>query len=525
VLIAVLVSADFSYNPLEDTMLKNTIYARITSSLMVVPVIACLLFPSLPARAGQAPAPALTGPSAPPASVVKLIFIHHSTGENWLADGNGGLGIALGNNNYFVSDTNYNWGHNSVGSRTDITNWLEWFRSADTPTYMTDLYAESEQHSSYTRSQTVPGGANEIIMFKSCFPNSALDGAPNDTPSDVVGLTVGHAKYVYNQLLIYFQQHPEKLFVVLTAPPLSDPTYAANARAFNQWLVNDWLSQNSYTLKNVAVYDFYNVLTSNGGSSTVNDLNSDNGHHHRWWNGAVQHKTDGGANVLAYPSYDDHPSRAGNLKATAEFVPMLNVFYNKWKSYRLTVNVVSNNASKGGGRIYNNGTTLIDCSNTGSNPAQATGTCWADLASGANVTLIQSPGSDSTLATWSGACSGTGPCEVATIAADTTITATFPYSSMAKVTSSGHGHESLVSAYTDAAASDTILARAVTFIDGSAGSLVTLNSGKFINLLGGLDAYYSATDGYTTIRNALAIRNGRLNVLGGIKIQQNLIVN
>lgn len=43
----------------------------------------------------------------PPSSPVSLIFIHHSVGENWLADSNGKLGITLRNNNYFVSDTNY----------------------------------------------------------------------------------------------------------------------------------------------------------------------------------------------------------------------------------------------------------------------------------------------------------------------------------------------------------------------------------------------------------------------------------
>jgi len=519
--------------PREDTMLQNTICSRIASRLMIVPVIVGLLSLSAPvslARAGQSQASLPTDSATPPASTVKLIFIHHSTGENWLTDGNGDLGIALGSNNYFVSDTNYGWGPNAIGNNTDIPNWLEWFRSDDTPTYMAELYAESGQNSSYTRTLTDPGGANEIIMFKSCFPNSNLSGNPEDPPSAADDwYTVGHSKYVYNQLLLYFQQHPEKLFVVITAPPLSSSSTSSgnadNARAFNQWLVNDWLSQNSYTLKNVAVFDFYNVLTSNGGSSTVNDLNSVNGNHHRWWNEAVQHKTDGGTNFLAYPSGDDHPSRAGNLKATGEFVPMLNVFYNRWKTasnptFRLTVNVVSDNATKGGGRIYNNGTTLIDCSNTGSNATLATGTCWADLAPGANMTLIQSPDGDSTPATWSGgACSGAGLCEVAAIAADTTITATFPYSSMAKVTSSETGYESLVSAYNYAAATDTIQARAVTFIEGSAGSAVTLNDSKTINLFGGLDAYYSATGGHTTIRNALEIRSGRLNVLGGIKIQ------
>ena len=59
----------------------------------------------------------------PPAQPVRLIFIHHSTGENWLADGNGGLGVALRDNNYFVSDTNYGWGPDSIGDATDIGNW------------------------------------------------------------------------------------------------------------------------------------------------------------------------------------------------------------------------------------------------------------------------------------------------------------------------------------------------------------------------------------------------------------------
>jgi hypothetical protein len=78
------------------------------------------------------------------------------------------------------------------------------------------------------------------------------------------------------------------------------------------------------------------VLTTNGGTALVNDLNSSTGNHHRWWNNAVQHKTDGdndvSPNVLEYPSGygDDHPSTAGNLKATAEFVPLLNLAYNRW---------------------------------------------------------------------------------------------------------------------------------------------------------------------------------------------------
>jgi hypothetical protein len=37
-------------------------------------------------------------------------------------------------------------------------------------------------------------------------------------------------------------------------------------------------------------------------------------------------------NTEYYPSEDDHPSRQGNQKATQEFLPILNIFYNRWKS-------------------------------------------------------------------------------------------------------------------------------------------------------------------------------------------------
>jgi hypothetical protein len=258
-----------------------------------------------------------TDNSNPPDEVVKLVFIHHSTGENWLTDGYGDLGRTLGENNYFVSDTNYGWGPDSIGDRTDIPNWTEWFASANTPTYMDALFNEMEQHSSYTRTLPDPGGENQIIMFKSCFPNSALEGSPNDPPGSYEELSVSGAKYVYNTILPYFATHPEKLFIVITAPPLSDSTYSENARAFNQWLVNNWLAENNYALNNVAVFDFYNILT---------DPNA----HHRVKDGQIKHVS-GTRNTLFYPSGDDHPSVEGSRKATEEFLPMLNVFYHRWK--------------------------------------------------------------------------------------------------------------------------------------------------------------------------------------------------
>jgi len=282
--------------------------------------------------------------ATPPAEPTRLIFIHHSTGENLLADGNGALGTALRKNGYFVSDTNYGWGPDSIGDATDIGHWWQWFRGPTSTTYLNALYAEGEQHSSYSRLPAAPSGENAIVVFKSCFPNSALQGDPADPvpPIDSNPLkgqdsgspahTVANAKGIYLSLLDYFRTRQDKLFIALTAPPLSDAANAANARAFNQWLVTDWLKD--YPYRNVAVFDFYNVLTTNGGTSGVNDLNRATGNHHRLYTGILQHKTDGdndaSPNTLEYRSGDDHPSRAGNLKATAEFMPLLNLFYHCW---------------------------------------------------------------------------------------------------------------------------------------------------------------------------------------------------
>lgn len=267
-----------------------------------------------------------------PSSPVKLIFIHHSCGENWLSDTHGGLGIAFRDNNYFASDTNYTWGENDIGSNTDIGHWYEWFLGSSSNTYLSDLYNESSQHSSYSRLSADPGGENKVIMFKSCFPNSYLGGSTTDAPTagnnplrgqDAYSphMTAGNAKGIYNDLLTYFASRQDKLFIAVTAPPLAtndtDSAHAANARALNNWLVNTWLKNYSYN--NVAVFDFYNVLTATN-------------NHHRFINGAVEHVITTPSNTSAYASgpYDSHPNATGNKKATAEFIDLLNVFYNRW---------------------------------------------------------------------------------------------------------------------------------------------------------------------------------------------------
>lgn len=253
-----------------------------------------------------------------PENSVQLIFIHHSTGENWLSDDNGQLGMALQNNNYSVSDTNYGWGPDSIGDRTDIGNWWEWFRGPDSDDYLATLYQESEQNSEYSRIFPGSGEENVIIMFKSCFPNSALDGNASDTPpsisknnlkgesSDSEYHTIANAKGIYIDILKYFETQQDKLFIVITAPPLGRNSTSAqqsnNAREFNNWLTSEWLE--NYEYDNVAVFDFYDVLTDHGRSNYL-EFSDD--------------------------PWDDHPSQEGNRNATEEFIPFLNDAYQTWQ--------------------------------------------------------------------------------------------------------------------------------------------------------------------------------------------------
>jgi hypothetical protein len=172
---------------------------------------------------------------------------------------------------------------------------------------------------------------------------------------------------------------------------------------------------------------------------------------------------------------------------------------------RLTMTVVSDTPQKGGGSVHSD-PTGISCYGAGSDPAGMSGTCSADFSPGSTVTLMQTPDSNSTWATWSAAGCGTNQsCQVVMNGAKN-VTATFPYAYMARVNSSGNRFDTLVEALSGAAATDTILAREVTF----SGDLTL--AGKFITLMGGLSAWYLPQNAWTTLNGKLILQSGSLTV-------------
>jgi|GEM_PF-839110 len=233
----------------------------------------------------------------PNSETVNLIFIHHSVGENWLNDG---LNDMLNDNNYHVADTYYGW--SDMGDRTDTVDWPNWFNDDVMPS----VYRKLDNETAYNNIEPAPG-ENTIIMFKSCFPNSE------------VGRSIDDEKAVYNSLLDYFEKHTDKMFVLITPPPMQRISKADNTRELTNWLVDENGYRKNYKHNNLYIFDLYNVFTS-----------PDN--HHYIMDGKEEHIVADASNTLYYDSDgDDHPNGIGNKKAANEFIPLLNFWYKQFR--------------------------------------------------------------------------------------------------------------------------------------------------------------------------------------------------
>lgn len=258
-----------------------------------------------------------------------LLFIHHSVGGSLLADqgdeatgeyapqciwashpNGGGLRSLLTGAGYIVHEASYG---SRIGENTDLFHWLPKFRDQ-----MDEVLSVDVQDTSLEGDLR-----NQIVMFKSCFPNSDFVGE-GEEPGNPEGpeLTVWNGRATLTALLEHFARHPDVLFVYVTAPPLAPPTAqpawkwlakkilgrgsdpaqqrqaAAWARQFNNWVRSPqgWLRD--YPHQNVVVFDYYNALTDGGESNSL------------------RYPTGGGT--------DSHPAAEGNQRAARELAPLLN---------------------------------------------------------------------------------------------------------------------------------------------------------------------------------------------------------
>lgn len=280
--------------------------------------MACLVsFFSLPARAAD--------------TRDDLIFIHHSVGMNWLNDG---LRTLLDAKPYVDEVNEIYYGDvlppdsgrpaslgDVPGDNTNMYHWIFWFND----------FLEGIQK------YQCANGRNRILMYKSCFPNSNLridgylPGSPFDQDLTITNYqslyrkyndpsgTYSYDGYSYRPLEQIFAEHPDTLFIAVTAPPLhyapvdgTNNASAQRARNFNNWLKNEWLpgylAANPGT-KNVAVFDLFDVLAFPPDHPThPNRLRTEYG-------------GDAG---------DSHPNHQANQDATAQFSGFIDQAYAEW---------------------------------------------------------------------------------------------------------------------------------------------------------------------------------------------------
>ena len=180
-----------------------------------------------------------------------IIFLHHSTGRNLMAQGN--MRPALTQLGYQVWDHDFNHigltqpdgtlvqAHYKIPGMlgrgdTDVDGLAHLFSQPVTDPPQ-NAFSRLLQH--------------EVIIVKSCYPNSAIkDDAMQQQFQDW-----------YIQIRDVVNSHPDKLFIIMTSPPLhplaTTPEDAQRARTVANWLASDeFLAGHS----NLFVFDYFDLL-------------------------------------------------------------------------------------------------------------------------------------------------------------------------------------------------------------------------------------------------------------------------
>lgn len=230
-----------------------------------------------------------------------VIFLHRSTGSNLIEQG--ALRQKLSAAGFWLSDH----GYNEEGLRTPNGTWTGYsYRlpgNGTDPDGLANIFAQP----------VLPLPVNtfsallqyEVIAFKSCFPNSNIRSDEQ----------FGRFQKYYRSIRERAEQYPDKIFILLTTPPLNpaetDAAAAARARAIANWLQSDEFLQGH---PNFFVFDLYGYLAEK--DATAPDANM-----------LAQVYRDG---------TDSHPNRVANERIGPIFVDFVTQAV---QSYRATYSV------------------------------------------------------------------------------------------------------------------------------------------------------------------------------------------
>ncbi len=193
-----------------------------------------------------------TQPVMPPqqnqsATRARIIFLHHSTGQGIIQEG--GLRERLAALGYEFYDHGYNEEGLTLADGTSTGTNYAIPDDNTNPDGFAVLFAQPVH--------SPPDNAfslllqHDVIAFKSCFPVSSIES--NEQLEEY--------KTYYRSIRNVMDQHRDKLFVVITQPPLvpraTDRETAARARAFANWLKSpEYLGGHP----NIVAFDLFQLL-------------------------------------------------------------------------------------------------------------------------------------------------------------------------------------------------------------------------------------------------------------------------
>ena len=192
-----------------------------------------------------------------------IIFIHHSVGHNLIEEGKVRELFTQADYSFFDHDYNHpgltnpegqEMGYNYLvpNDNTDVDGLARIFKQPVFPIPL-NTFSGLLQH--------------EVIIVKSCYPNSAIDSEEH----------LAQDKAYYLTIRDVMDKHPDKIFIIVTTSPLTptetNPQDAARARAMADWLKSDEFLKGH---PNLFTFDLFGYLAiGDPSNSETNMLRAD----------------------------------------------------------------------------------------------------------------------------------------------------------------------------------------------------------------------------------------------------------
>ncbi len=226
----------------------------------------------------------------------RVIFLHHSTGENVFYEGKVKEWIDQYNqetkNNIEITERAfpnepYEW------KNYPFDYWNLWVNGNCDPEKpgiecLNTLAAEYD-----------------VIIFKHCFPGAQVLEDTGEADSTFERKSLENYKAQYRALRDLMDSYPDNLFIVWTLAPLhrlsTTPENALRARQFVEWVKNEWRSEDGGERDNILVFDFWELTAEHS-----------------------ENPDQGQVNCLRYEYERDHESDDShpNVKANEEIGPV-----------------------------------------------------------------------------------------------------------------------------------------------------------------------------------------------------------